>query len=77
MLELTVEEKEVLKKIFSELEKCKLFTGEYDAKHGQESFMYGINTVMEVLAYSVSDEFGREFCDKFINNMIKSEECVL
>ncbi len=77
MRELTSEEKEVLKRIFTELEKCEILTGKYDARHGSESFMYGINTVMEVLAYMVSDEFGNEFCEKFINNMIKSEECVL
>ena len=77
MGELTSEEKEVLKRIFTELEKCEMFIGKYDSKHGSEKFMYGINTVMEVLAYMVSDDFGEEFCKKFINNMIKSEECVL
>ena len=76
MRELTNEEKEVLRGIFTELEKCEIFTGKYDAKHGNENFMYGINTVMEVLAYMVSDKFGEEFCEKFINNMIESEEKV-
>lgn len=75
MKELTREEKEVLKKVFAELEKCELFIGKYDAKHGSKKFMYGINTVMEVLAYMISEKFGEEFCSKFIENMIKSEEC--
>ena len=36
--------------------------------------MYGIGTVMEFIAYSISDEVGDNFSNKFIENMILSEE---
>ena len=38
--------------------------------------MNGIGTVMEYLAYLVSDEYGAEFEDVFLENLIKSEEKV-
>lgn len=76
MRELSQEEKEVLKKIFAELEKCELLIGKYDAKNSSEKLMFGISIVMECLAYMISEEFGDEFSIKFIDNMIESEECV-
>ena len=36
--------------------------------------MNGIGTVMEYLAYLDSDEYGAEFEDVFLENLIKSEE---
>lgn len=36
--------------------------------------MYGISTVMECLAYMVSDEYGDSFSDTFVNNLIDSEQ---
>lgn len=53
---------------------CGLMVGEYDAKNGNEQFMYGISTVMEWIAYHVSEADGDEFSDLFSKNMIKSEE---
>ena len=52
---------------------CGLMIGKFDAKNGEEYFMYGISTVMEWIAYRVSDEVGDEFSDLFIKNMIESE----
>ena len=52
---------------------CGLMIGKFDAKNGKEHFMYGISTVMEWIAYRVSDEVGDEFSDLFIKNMIESE----
>ena len=52
---------------------CGLMIGKFDAKNGEEHFMYGISTVMEWIAYRVSDEVGDEFSDLFIKNMIESE----
>ena len=52
---------------------CGLMIGKFDAKNGAEHFMYGISTVMEWIAYRVSDEVGDEFSDLFIKNMIESE----
>ena len=35
--------------------------------------MHGIGTVMEYLAYEVSEEYGDNFSDMFTKNMIDSE----
>lgn len=74
MLNLTREEKQTLKKVIDDMKNCGLFYGNYDARHGDPHFMYGINTVMEYLAYQVSEEYGEEFCEMFLENMIKSEK---
>lgn len=55
---------------------CGLLVGKYDAKNGDPSYMYGISTVMEWIAYRVSDEDGDAFSAMFIKNMIESEESV-
>ena len=51
-----------------------LFKGYYDAKHGNNSFMYGICTVMEFIADKVSPEVYDKFSTDFVANMNKSEE---
>lgn len=56
---------------------CGLFVGEYDARNGDEKFMHGISTVMEWIAYKVSEEDYNEFNDLFIKNLIKSEQKAL
>ena len=50
------------------------FNGNYDARNGKVDYMYGISTVMEFIAYSISDEVGDNFSNEFIKNMILSEE---
>ena len=57
--------------VLNKLKECELFCGKYDAKNGNEHFMYGISTVMEVIAKYAGDE---QFEDIFLNNMVKSEE---
>ena len=52
----------------------KLFKGCYDAKHGNNSFMYGICTVMEFIADKVSPEVYNKFSTEFVTNMNKSKE---
>ena len=52
----------------------KLFKGCYDTKHGNNSFMYGICTVMEFIADKVSPEVYDKFSTDFVANMNKSEE---
>lgn len=52
----------------------KLFKGFYDEKHGNNSFMYGICTVMEFIADKVSPEVCDKFSTEFVTNMNKSEE---
>ena len=56
---------------------CGLLVGEYDARNGSEQFMHGISTVMEWIAYRVSEEDYNEFNDLFIRNLIKSEQKAL
>lgn len=56
---------------------CGLLVGEYDARNGNEQFMHGISTVMEWIAYRVSEEDYNEFNDLFIKNLIKSEQKAL
>lgn len=60
--------------VFNDLKKCGLFMGTYDAKNGNEHFMYGIETIMESIAYAISDETGDKFNTKFLKNMIESEK---
>ena len=54
----------------------KLFKGFYDEKHGNNSFMNGICTVMEFIADKVSPEVYDKFSTDFVTNMNKSEERV-
>lgn len=68
------EEDKVARVVFDKLCKCSLFRGRYDAKHGSKDFMDGIGTVMEALAFMVSEECGENFADTFITNLIKSQE---
>lgn len=55
---------------------CGLLVGKYDAKNGDEKFMYGIDVVMEWIAYRVSEKQGEEFSAMFFDNMIESQEKV-
>ena len=68
--------KEEIRKLVSKMMECPMFRGEYDARHGNESFMDGIATVMESLASLVDDTFCQEISDVFIYNMVKSQEKV-
>ena len=76
MRKLNTNEKEMLKGIIEEMRECNMFNGIYNAKNGSVQFMYGISTVMEYLAYRVSDEYGDSFSDTFVNNLIASEQKV-
>ena len=61
--------KKAFKIVYNELvNQCRLFTGMYDARNGDDKFMYGIETVMEVIASKVSDRTWDEFLDMFTNN---------
>lgn len=51
---------------------CGILAGEYDAKNGNEKYMFGISTVMEWIAYKVNEETGNDFSDLFTKNLIKS-----
>ena len=58
--------REAYKIVLKDLKKCDLFCGKYDATNGNEDFMYGIETVMEVIAFNARDF---SFDDKFLRNM--------
>lgn len=73
-MELTREEKQTIQKVVEHMSECGMFCGRYDAKNGSKKFMYGIGTVMEYLAYLVSEEFGEQIDSEFLKNMKKSEE---
>jgi hypothetical protein len=70
----TNQEREIIKKVVEDMKGCGLFIGRYDATNGSPVFMHGVSTVMEYLAYLVSDSYGEQFSDEFLNNLIKSEK---
>lgn len=49
-----------------------MFVGTYDAVHGDEHFMYGVNMVMEFLAFEAGQY--ETFSSLFLDNMVKSEK---
>ena len=69
--------KKVIKSTIEELMECELLRGKYDAKNGNEHYMYGIATVMERLALEVSEEYSEKISNIFIKNMIESEKKAL
>ena len=62
--------------VFDDLIKFPLFRSEYDAENGNESFINGIWTVMEYIAYNVSKDVGDKFNNEFAENMTKSKNKV-
>lgn len=60
--------------VFDDLTQCNLFKGIYDAKNGNEYFMYGVATVMEYIAHGVSEEYLEKFHKEFTQNLIASKE---
>ena len=65
---------EAYKIVFDDLTQCNLFRGIYDARHGNEYYMYGVVAVMENIAMGVSDECWKRFDEEFNQNMIESEK---
>lgn len=53
---------------------CGLLVGKYDAKNGNEKYMFGIDTVMEWIAYKVSEVQGDDFSELFTKNMVESQK---
>ena len=67
-------EKEAFEIVYNELIKNPMFRGLYDAKHGDKHFMYGVCTVIEVIASNISEETYNEYSNLWTDNMTKSEE---
>ena len=53
---------------------CGLLIGKYDAKNGNEKYMFGVDTVMEWIAYKVSEAQGDDFSELFTKNMVESQK---
>lgn len=73
--ELTKEE--AYKIVYNDLCDIDLFCGTYDADNGQETFMCGIETVMEVIA---NRAYGEAFSDRYSNAfyeqmLVSAEKC--
>lgn len=51
-----------------------ILQGRYDAEHGNRAFMYGVQLVMETIAYNVDEEIGDMFAELFMRNVLLSEE---
>lgn len=52
---------------------CGMFVGKHDARNGNDSFMNGIWTLMEYIAYEVSEKNGDKFNALFLDNLEESE----
>ena len=59
--------------VLSKLKECPLLCGKYDARNCKKDYMYGISTVMEIIANYAGDE---EFGETFLKNMAESEDKV-
>lgn len=70
-----MDRKEAYEIVFKDLMEIGMFKGIYDAtEESSYHFMYGIQTVMEHIAYNVSEECYNEFVNEFLNNMADSKE---
>lgn len=57
--------------VLNRLSSIPLFRGIYNAKNGDDTYIYGIAAVMDLIAY----EAGRDdFQDIFVQNILKSKE---
>lgn len=60
--------------VFNDLCQCPMFQGKYDAINGNEHYMSGIETVMEVIATRGYNEgFAERFAEVFTLNMERSK----
>lgn len=67
-----MDKKEAYEIVYNDLIAANLFRGNYDARHGNISFMNGIACVMEVIADSAGKQ--EEFSDIFYKNLAESEK---
>lgn len=58
--------------VYNELIKCPLFCGKFDATHGNREYMYGICTVMENIAFHVSEDTYDEYSIMWCDNILES-----
>ena len=61
---------EVIRDFINKIQKeSKLFKGCYDAKYGSYQFMLGIASVLERLAFEVSEDYCKEVIEEFYQNI--------
>lgn len=73
----TMTEKEAFRIVFNNMTNdnaLSIFKGTYDATNGSDLYMAGVSTVMEYIAYRVSEDVGDSFSDMFIKNEVASEK---
>ena len=68
--------KDAYRIVLDDLMSVNMFKGIYDAIYdeGTNHFIYGIQTVIENIAYGVSEECYDEFSNMFLANVISSKE---
>lgn len=72
------QKKAMLKEVIDELMATSgILNGTYDARNGNEHFMYGVSTVLTALAFKISEEYADEVEETFFKNMEKSQKKVL
>ena len=62
--------------VLDDLMNVNMFKGIYDATYDEKTnnYIYGIQTVMENIAYGVSEDCYDEFSKMFLANVISSQE---
>ena len=72
-----MELKQAYQMVFNDLCKCRMFLGFYDAFNGNEQFMDGIETAMEVIVTrAYNDDFAEQFARVFALNVERSKNNV-
>ena len=63
--------------VFNDLCQCPMFQGHYDAFNGNEQYMSGIETVMEVIvSRGYGEGFAERFAEVFSFNVKRSKQSV-
>lgn len=69
-----MDEKLAFEIVLSKLKENPMLCGNYNATNGSSQFMYGICTVMEIIAYNIDADAGDEMSKLFMDNMVRSKE---
>lgn len=69
------DKQDMYEKVYKEMISVPVYSGKYDPLNTDPEYMYGIESVMESLAYNAGgDELSDEFETMFFNNMEYSED---
>ena len=58
--------------VLNQLLEYNMFKGAYDARNGKPEFIYGIQTVIENIAYNIDEETGDKISDMITRNIVES-----